>query len=123
MAEAPEIPSRQVLAETPARVLTFLRAAGTSRLIRAALAAAGYTPADHAEGWRRLHAVSGYSAASSEPEEDTAVHDAMAYLDKRDEEIFQRIRLALHRLHPEQEAFVFADGLAPAQGTGSVLSM
>src|SRR4051812_29577218 len=107
MADTPDIPSRQVLAEAPARALTFLRAAGTSRAFRAALAGAGYTPADHAEGWRLLHEVSGYSPVSPEPDEDTAVRDAMVAIDKKDEEVFQRIRSALHRLHREQEEYLF----------------
>jgi hypothetical protein len=118
-----QTPSRQVLEETPSRALAFLRAVGTSAPIRAALAKAGYTEEEHALGWSLLHKVSGYSATMPKATEDTSARDAIAELDALDEGLFRRVRAALRRLHPEQEAYVFGDELGPAQGAASVISV
>jgi hypothetical protein len=115
-----EAPSRTVLEETPARVLTFLRALGTSIPVRAKLASAGYTPADHTEGWNLLHKVSGYMPDEGSSEEDPRVQNAIAELDAWDERGFRRAHAALARLHPDQDRFVF-NGLTPAQGPEAVL--
>lgn len=101
----------------------FLRAVGTAAPIRAALAKAGYTEEEHALGWSLLHKVSGYSAKMPKAVEDTSARDAMAELDALDEGLFRRVRAALRRLHPDQEAYVFSDDLGPAQGAGSVISV
>jgi hypothetical protein len=113
--------SRQVLEETPGRAITLLRALGTSPAIRALLAANGYTPKDHEEGWNLLHKVSGYVPGEAGPvDDDTKARDAITELDAWDEQGFQRAHAALTRLHPAQDRYIF-DGLAPAKGPEAVL--
>jgi hypothetical protein len=114
--------SRTTLEATPVRVLTFLRAAGTSKAIRALLAARGYTPADHNEGWSLLHKVSGLRESDRPEEIDTGVRDAINELDNWDEDGYRLTRAALTRRHPVQAEFVL-NGLAPATGGGAVLSV
>ncbi len=106
--------SRQVLEETPARSLIFLRAAGTSVPITAALATRGYTPADHQQGWDLLHRVSGYDRIGT-PVDTNAASEAIATLDAWDEPNFRIINVTLLRYAREQAAFVFHD-LSPATG-------
>jgi hypothetical protein len=114
--------TRETLEATPARVLTFLRAAGTSKAIRALLTAKGYTPADHQEGWSLLHRVSGLAEATPDLDTDVAVRDAMNELDNWDEDGFRLVRAALTRKHAAPAAFVL-NGLAPATGAAAVLSV
>ncbi len=114
--------SRETLEATPARALALLRAVGTSKAIRALLAAKGYSEADHQEGWSLLHRVSGLTDGGAEPGTDVAVRDALNELDNWDEDGFRLVRAALTRRHPAQAAFVL-DGLAPATGAASVLSV
>jgi hypothetical protein len=111
------------LEQTPARVLTFLRAAGTSAEIRSLLAARGYSESDHEEGWELLHKVSGHRpvAAPSAPP-DNAIRNAINTLDAWDEDGYRLVRAALTRRFPEQLRFVL-EGLSPARGTGAVLSV
>jgi hypothetical protein len=123
MSSNAQTPSRQVLEETPNRALTFLRAVGLSVPIRGLLTKAGYTEDEHALGWKLLHKVSGYAAAMPKVAEDTRGRDAITELDAWDEPGLRRIRAALTRQHPEQAGFVFAGGLAPAQGAAAVLSV
>lgn len=110
------------LEETPVRVLTFLRAAGTSVAIRSLLAARGYTDSDHEEGWRLLHKVSGLRPAAVAPPADRSVSDAINTLDGWDEDGYSLVDAALTRRFPEQAKFVL-EGLAPAKGAASVLSV
>ncbi|MCU0656677.1 MAG: hypothetical protein MUF64_15915 [Polyangiaceae bacterium] len=115
--------SLSTLEQTPARVLTFLRAAGTSPEIRALLAARGYSDSDHEEGWTLLHQVSGHRPAplpATAP--DTTARDAINALDNWDEDGYRLVRAALARRFPEQMIFVL-EGLAPARGAGAVLSV
>lgn len=111
---------KQVLDETPGRALTFLRAIGTSREIRAAMIGAGYSDADHAEGWRLMHQVSGFDATPALPKEDKTVREAILALDAWDEDGLRRIGAALRRLHPAQAEFVL-NGLEAQEGAASVL--
>lgn len=114
--------TRETLDGTPVRVLTFLRAIGTSLSIRRLMNARGYTDADHKEGWTLLHKVSGLTGADSPDDTDTSVRDAMSTLDNSDEDLYRIVRASLTRLHPAQAAFVLKD-LAPATGPDSILSV
>ncbi len=114
--------SRQVLEDTPSRVLQFLSGVGTSPLIRGALGGFGYTAQDHEEGWTLLHHASGYQAAAPEPLADRPAADAIAELDAWDEPNFRLARAALSRRYPDQAGFVFA-GLEAAAGPAAVLSV
>src|SRR5262249_37706364 len=113
--------TQETLDATPGRVLLFLRGVGTSPIIRGALAAAGYKPADHDEGWQLLHKTSGYST-QPEPEDDSASR-AAAQVDAWDEPTFRRTNLALARRFPDQRDFVFENKLEPATGAASLVSV
>lgn len=63
--------SRQSLDRLPGRALTFLRAAATHTGVRAALAAGGYSEADHRRGLELLAAVCADRDADG-PEHDAA---------------------------------------------------
>ncbi|HEU4411791.1 MAG TPA: hypothetical protein VFS43_41505 [Polyangiaceae bacterium] len=114
--------SRTTLEATPAKVLTFLRAVGTSKAIRALIMARGYTAADHQEGWSLLHKVSGLHELERPEEIDEGVRDAINELDTWDEDGYRLVRAALTRKHPAQAEFVLS-GLAPATGGAAVLSV
>lgn len=104
------------------RVLTFLRAAGTSKGIRALLAAKGYADADHQEGWSLLHNVSGVTSEAPAFDTNVGVRDAITELDNWDEDGYRLVRASLSRKHPAQAEFVLR-GLGPAEGAGAVLSV
>ena len=121
-AAKPEGYSRQTLDEAPSRVLAFLAGIGTSASLRTLLASYGYTAAEHQEGWKLLHAATGYEAPPATPPEDRAAADALAAIDAWDEPTFRLARASLSRRFPEQAAFVFAE-LAPQSGAGALLSV
>jgi len=112
---------RQTLEETPARVLVFLRAIGTTAVIRTALATRGYTAEEHADGWERLHRVAGYGEVKT-ISLALDVEKAIAEIDAWDEPTFRVCRAALERLHPDQAAFVF-DALDSATGAQAIISV
>jgi hypothetical protein len=91
-------PSQTVLDEAPGRALTFLRGVAHSTVIHAILAAAGFSPEEYQLGWQLIHAAS-------------------------DEDGMRRVRAALERVHPEQAAFVFGDGLAASVGPAAVIGV
>jgi hypothetical protein len=113
---------KRVLAATPEKALTFLRAAATKLEIRTLLFAAGYSNAEQAAGWNLLGRASGYVPGVASPADDVAARAAITEIDAWDEPGFRRIGAALGRLHPEQHEFVFA-GLETARGAGAVLSV
>ncbi|APR76728.1 Hypothetical protein A7982_02075 [Minicystis rosea] len=114
--------SRETLEETPARVLSLLRAVGTNRAILASIAAYGYDADDHREGWTLLHAVSGFTEARPLETIDFDVRDAIVTLDKWDEDGFRIVAAALTRRHADQAAFVL-EGIGPATGPAAVLGV
>jgi hypothetical protein len=116
-----DIPSRQVLQETPARVLAFLSGVGTSLPIRGTLAQRGYTSEAHDELWRLLLGVTGYR--NEQPSVDEAVRAAIAAVDAWDEPTFRLSRATLRTKHPEAYAFVFGDGLDAATGAAALVSV
>lgn len=123
MPEVKPGPSETVLAQLPARALTFLSTLGRSVPIRAALAERGYTDDDHEEGWSFLHDVSAYrSPTVTSKTTAPAVRAAQTTVDAWDEPTFRIIRATLERRFPEQEAFVMG-GLAASTGDASVVGV
>ena len=114
--------SRETLEDTPGRALSLLRAIGTSKLIRAAMADVGYETKDHQEGWELLHGVSGFAEDKPVEAVDSSVRDAILALDRWDEDGFRTVRATLTRRFPEQAAFVL-DGIGPAEGPAAVLGV
>ncbi|MGI5864208.1 MAG: hypothetical protein ACOX6T_19430 [Myxococcales bacterium] len=62
--------SRQVLELVPFRAFSFLMGVGTNPGIRAAMDEAGYSEADHAEGWLLPHDAAGFRAGRAGPRGD-----------------------------------------------------
>jgi hypothetical protein len=120
--EAEPKPSRPTLDRAPGRALTFLIGVGRSPQVRGRLATRGYTEAEHARGWKLLRAVDPTAAGdvAANDGSDPAVRDAVARLDVWDNQNFPLVDLALRRREPEVHAFLFAGGLAPADGIESV---
>lgn len=118
------IPSRQALEAAFARAVKFLRGAGTSPVIRAALATRGYTQQEHDLGWDLVQRCAGQRKASPSiaPDGDPMVLEAIAKLDAWDEPNFEWIEAALDRFHPAVSAYLF-DGLSARQGAEAVLAV
>jgi len=113
-------PTRQTLEEYPARALTFLSTMGRNQAIFTILAQRGYTIEIHDEGWRLLHAASGYRVARpSVPGVEVASRQAMAELDQWDNLWFPVASSALLRL-PLSLTYLM-EGLAPVTGPASIL--
>ncbi len=112
--------SRPIAEQAPARALQFLRTIGTDSAICAALQKTGFQLDDLKEGWSLVLKASG----TFNPDHVTAspVADAINQLEAWRSATFLRARGALHRLHPEQEAFVF-DNLASGAGVAAVISV
>ncbi len=126
MTTADTAPSRQVLDEAPTRAIRLLKTLGTHLAIRATLAARGYSDDDHREGWRLLHAASGFNPQAAAPGAalaapiDESVRSAIVQLDAADEPLVRILRASLGRRFPEQAAFVL-DGVEATQGAGAVI--
>ncbi len=107
-------PSRQVLEEiSPAAPSRSSAPSAPTASLPLVLATRGYTTAVHREGWHLLHAVSGFEDDVPPPvDEDPAVRDAVADIDAWDEPNFRVARATLAMKFPEQEAALFAGGLA-----------
>ncbi len=116
--------SADTLDRLPARAFTFLSAVGSIAVVRAALAARGYTLEVHQQGWALLDEVSGrVSMAPVVVEADPVVEAAFAEIDAWDEPTFAIARAALQHRFPAQCAYVFANDLQAVRGTGSVLAV
>jgi hypothetical protein len=113
---------QQQLEAAPERALLFLRGVATNQQIRFAMASGGYGDAEQAEGWQLLLAASGYAPQKPGQDADAAARQAIVELDDWDEAGYRRIHAALQRLHPEQDAFVFA-GLEANRGPSAVLGV
>ncbi|MBI2376580.1 MAG: hypothetical protein HYV07_21470 [Deltaproteobacteria bacterium] len=114
--------TRQTLEETPGKALKLLRAIGTKVQLQSALSACGYDDADHAEGWRLLHAVSGFVPAGTLDETNPGVRNAIAELDAWDEDGFRIARAALKARFPKQ-AEALLGNLEASTGPGAVLGV
>jgi hypothetical protein len=113
---------QQQIDETPERVLSFLRAIATNQKIRFAMAGAGYGDKEQAEGWQLLLMSTGYAVKKLGLNADAAARQAIMELDDWDEPGYRRIHAALSRLHPEQDAFVFA-GIEASRGPSAVVGV
>ncbi len=107
----------------------FLRAASVKSEIMELMLGLGYTDAEHRLGWELYLKMLGYLGATAKPAvapvKTTDQLQALAEIDRFDEPAFRRATVALSRLHPEQYAYVFGDGLSPKTGPeslGSVLA-
>jgi hypothetical protein len=116
--------TQETLDATPMRVAKFLSAVGTMPVVRAALAAAGYTEKDHDQRWALFHAVSGYEApdVGFQTVNDPKVSAAIATIDAWDEDGFRIVRAALSRLHPAQAKTVLA-GIGASTGAQAVIGV
>jgi hypothetical protein len=116
--------SRQTLEQTPARALTFLRAVGTSVVLRAKLAEHGYSDAEHERGWVLMQEASGQfeGPAPAPSVDDAAVQKAIADLDAWDEDGLRIVNASLRARHPAQHAFVMR-GLKASTGVQAVLGV
>jgi hypothetical protein len=115
--------TRQTLEETPERVLRFLAGVAGRAEIRTVLFQHGYTDAEHQEGWKLLHAATGYeTSVPSPPSADRTVAEAIAELDAWDEPHFRLARATLNRRFPEQAEFVFRE-LVAQSGPAALLSV
>lgn len=113
-------PSQATLDRAPARALSFLLGVGRSPVIRAQLATRGYTDDEHDQGWKLLRAVDPSAGATSAATSDSSVSDAVAKLDAWDNQNLPIADAALRKRVPTVHAFLFANGLAPADGIESV---
>jgi hypothetical protein len=113
--------TRRVKEELPGKVLTFYRGLALCAPARAAMEAAGFTPAVRAQGWSLLETAVGCRIAPL-VETDAKARAAYVEVDRTDEPFFARTSAALEHHHPEQAAFVF-ENLAPSQGYSSVLGL
>lgn len=115
-------PRRSTLERATARTLSFLLAVGRNPVVRGLLETHGYTAAEHADGWRLLRAVDPTAPPDGKPrsEGDPAVRVALAHLDAWGHRNLPILDLALRRREPAVHAFLFARGIAPADGVESV---
>src|SRR5262245_43364798 len=117
-------PGEWALRELPARVVIFLRAAGTHPPLRAALEAGGYGPSDHTEGLRLLAAACPYRLGGLDPADDAAAREALDELERWAKRHLVRLRAALERLHPEATLVVpEATGLDGAEAVLAVATL
>ncbi len=105
----------------------FLRAASVKSEIMELLIGLGYSDAEHKLGWELYLKMLGYRGAMAKPAaasvKSTDQLQALAEIDRFDEPAFRRATAALSRLHPDQHAYVFGDGLAPKTGPESLGSV
>jgi len=105
----------------------FLRAASIKSEIVELLVGLGYSDSEHRHGWELYLKMLGYMGATAKvPMTTTRTTDQLAALteiDKFDEPAFRRSTAALSRLHPEQHAYIFGDGLSAKTGPESLGSV
>ncbi len=115
--------SRRTLETYPERALAMLRTLGTDNGIRATMLSYGYSDAEHKEGWRRLHAASGFTnIAEPSTEMDASVRSAIAELDAMDERIFRITSATLSKRFPAQAQFVLG-GIGASRGAAAVINL
>jgi hypothetical protein len=92
------------------RALQFLRTVGTDPAIRTELQKVGFDVGDLKQGWALvLKACSAPQGTTRFTPDAGPVADATQKLESWQSTMFLRAHAALRRLHPEQDAFVFAD--------------
>jgi hypothetical protein len=117
-------PSDDVLGRLPARAFTFISTLSTSRPIFALVAARGLDKDILADGWKKLHAVSGYAVDGAAPSVDVSpeTRAALVEVDAWDEPNFAVTRAALAVGYPSACEFLM-NGLEAAQGRGAIQSV
>lgn len=120
-------PTRFTLERAPERALIFLLAVGRWPAIRGLLEARGYSAEEHELGWKLLRAVDPTAAAGhasgaggGSGDGSAAVREALAKLDRWDNDHLPIADVALKRRVPTVHALLFAGGLAPVEGVMSV---
>lgn len=116
--------SRRTLETIPERTLALLRAIACESAIRATMNLNGYSDEEQQEGWRRLHAASGFQVPLTPTVDisDAAVRSAINEIDSSDEKLFRITAATLNRRFPEQAAFVLG-GIGASRGINSVLNV
>lgn len=115
-------PSRQVLDAIPARVLRFTLGVSTNEGARLALMTRGYNQ-DHQSYALGLVMKLNVMPATAQTNDDKEARSAIVELDAWDEPNFAAIEAAVAHTHPEQAAFLFKDGLEPAEGLQAVVGV
>jgi hypothetical protein len=114
--------SRRTAQRDLVRGMRFLRTLSHVPEIRAALSeGAGYTEADHAQGWRLLLTAMGYSrlGITFAPSNPFPQQAALVELDEWDGVAFDRTRATLRFAFPAQHDYVF-QGLNAATGADTI---
>lgn len=104
----------------------FLRAISVKPGIMELMIGLGYSEIEHREGWDRYLKMLGYMGAAKTPVttiKSTSQAQALNEVDHYDEPAFRRANVALGRLHPDQQTYIFGDGLAPKTGTEAMGSV
>ena len=116
--------TEETLGDTVDRAVNLVRAAGTSRVIRANLMEHGYTTAIHNTFWRLIRQACGTAEDGTIIElEDPEVRASVEFVDSRDEKFFRILKATLKHNYPEQAAYVLRGDLGPSTGMDAVLSM
>src|SRR5262245_61512677 len=86
------------LESAPTRALIFLRCLATQPAIRTIMEQAGYSTADHAEGWDLLMATAGYVPPHPPPVSplEKGIREIQAWI----RPALLRAQAALRRIHP-----------------------
>lgn len=107
----------------------FLRAASIKPDIMELMIGLGYSDSEHKHGWNLYLSMLGYIGATTRVPvaiaKSTDQLQALNEIDRYDEPTFRRATAALNRLHPEQQGYIFGDGLSAKSGPeslGSVLT-
>lgn len=107
--------------EVLARAFQFIRVVRTAPEVFKMLAPYGFTPKAMSEGWTLLFKVARLDDDSGLARGVDAV-SAIREIDDWDETGFERARIALRRLHPAQESYVFRN-LEAVRGPQAVVGM
>lgn len=93
------------------KALPFMLTMSQSRPIRNILLKRGYTRAEHHHGWRMLFQLMCHQHPWSEHlvEAPSPQHEALAELDRWDNQNFRFARAALEHHYPDQAAYVFKE--------------
>lgn len=109
----------KTLETIPGRSLTFLRGAGTNRVIFAALQRRGYDILTHRQGWELLQKTCTSTVGPIEVEMAPEVAGAVAKADEIDGDLIRIITVVLKHPFPEQLTCVLRD-IKPSTGMEAV---
>ena len=114
--------SEQTLEGTAKRATRLLRGIGTRVEIRNTMESVGYDGEEQRRGWQLVGRVRGTRKVRLVNDHDEKVQAAIVEIDAVDEQIFRRSHAAMGRLHPAQDAYVFAD-LSASRDPDSLVGM